>query len=104
METHNCNLNIHYSAPPMVWIKLEEIYKKMPYWQGFVDGCPQWYGMDGKLITASIEPSGLQFYACLPQLEWQAWLEKFKMKASQALKYEVGEPEAGVDFPAKYIT
>lgn len=62
MRTFCVNLNIHYSAPQEVWDKVIKIYAEMPYWKGFVNGCPQWYGEDGKLIEGSVEPSGLQLY------------------------------------------
>ncbi len=98
METHNMNLNIHYSAPKEVWDKLEALYTEMPHWNGFINGCPQWYGADGKLIEASVEPSGLQFYAELPTEEWEAWVVLFKNKATKSLGYDIGEPEDGYEF------
>jgi hypothetical protein len=72
----------------------------MPFWSGFIDGSPQWYGQknDERIITASVEPSGLQFYAELSQEEWEAWFELFKNRASEVLRFEVGEPEDGFDF------
>jgi len=98
MGTFNINLNIHYSVPEEVWKKLESLYKEMPQWNGFVNGCPQWYGTDGKLIEASVEPSGLQFYGQLPDEEWEKWISVFKARASELLGYEVGEPEEGFEF------
>lgn len=98
METYNINLNIHWSAPQEVWDKIAILYSQMPNWNGFVDGCPQWYGTDGKIIEASVEPSGLQFYAKLPAEEWEVWIELFKSKATIALGYEIGEPEDGFAF------
>lgn len=98
MGIYNINLNIHYSAPQEIWDKLVQLYREMPNWNGFVDGCPQWYGTDGKLIEASVEPSGLQFYAELPDDEWNAWIELFKRKATSMLGYEIGEPEDGFEF------
>ena len=92
------NLNIHYSAPQCIWDKIEKIYAKMPYWKGFVDGCPRWYGENGKLIEGSVEPSGLQLYAELPQEEWNEWLQLFKDRAADALGYPIGEPEEGYEF------
>lgn len=80
MEMHNHNLNIHYSAPKEVWDKLGKLYEEMPYWNSYVNGCPQWYGKNEKLIDVSVEPSGLQFYAELPGDEWNAWFELFKKK------------------------
>lgn len=98
MRTFCVNLNIHYSAPQEVWDKVIKIYAEMPYWKGFVNGCPQWYGEDGKLIEGSVEPSGLQLYAELPQEEWNEWLQLFRDKATAALGYSIGEPEDGYDF------
>lgn len=98
MEIHNHNLNIHYTAPKEIWDKLNQLYLEMPYWKGFVNGIPQWYGVDGKLIEVSVEPSGLQFYAELPQEEWDWWFQQFKDKASELLGFEVGEPEGGYEF------
>jgi hypothetical protein len=98
MEIHNHNLNIHYTAPQEVWDKLGCLYQEMPYWNGFEDGCPLWYGIDGKIIEVSVESSGLQFYTELPQEEWDAWFDLFKRRASELLGYAVGEPEDGYEF------
>lgn len=46
----------------------------------------------------SVEPGGLQFYAESPQEEWDSWFKLFKIKASEILGYEVGEPEDGFEF------
>jgi len=72
----------------------------MPVWSGFIDGIPQWYGQksDKRIITASIESSGLQFYSELHQEEWDAWFELFKKKATVVLGFEIGEPEEGFEF------
>lgn len=98
MEIHNHNLNIHYSMPKELWEKLGQLYSDMPHWKGFIDGAPRWYDCEEKLIVASVEPSGLQFYSELPQEEWYSWFELFKLKASEILGYEVGEPEDGFEF------
>lgn len=98
MDIHNHNLNIHYSAPQWVWDKLNILYREMPRWNGMVDGCPLWYGSGGELIEASVEPSGLQFFARLPEEEWDSWFLLFKTRASKLLGYEIGEPEDCFDF------
>lgn len=98
METYNISLNIHYSSPKEVWDKLAVLYTEMPNWNGFIGGCPRWYGTDDKLIEASVEPSGLQFYAKLPAEEWEKWIALFKEKATGLLGYEIGEPEDGFEF------
>ena len=58
MDIHNHNLNIHYSIPENLWNELVEMFAQLPHYRGFSDGCPQWYGCDGKLIEASLETSG----------------------------------------------
>lgn len=102
MDSFNLNLNIHYTAPREVWERLERLYAEMPHWRGYSHGAAHWYstgdGIDEKLIWASVEPSGLQFYAQLPEHEWNEWIEHFKNKASEILGYEVGEPEEGYEF------
>ena len=72
----------------------------MPHWNDFIDGCPRWYDQEneGKLIEVSVEPSGLQFYAELPQEEWDIWFQLFKNMASELLGFPVGEPEDGFEF------
>ena len=62
MDIHNHNLNIHYSIPESLWNELVEMFAQLPHYRGFSDGCPQWYGYDGKLIEASLEASGLQSF------------------------------------------
>jgi hypothetical protein len=100
MEIHNHNLNIHYSSPDYIWDKLAELYSEMPGWSGFIDGIPHWYAQDNgkRIITASVEPSGLQFYTEMQQEEWDKWLELFKMNGSATLGFEIGEPEDGFEF------
>lgn len=98
MDIHNHNLNIHYSIPENLWNALVEMFAQLPHYRGFTDVCPQWYGYDGKLIEASLEASGLQFYAELPQQEWDDWFADFKNKAEKILGYPIGEPEDGFDF------
>lgn len=98
LEIHHCNLNIHYTASKSVWDKLETVYQQMPYWCKDKENGYSWYGKEGKKIEVSIEPSGLSFYAKLPQKQWEQWITLFKKRASQALGFEVGEPEEGYEF------
>ncbi|NRY59279.1 hypothetical protein [Clostridium beijerinckii] len=100
MEKHNHNLNIHYSSPDYIWDKLAELYSGMPGWSGFIDGITYWYAQDNdkRRINASVEPSGLQFYAEMQQEEWDEWFELFKNKGSATLGFEIGEPEDGFEF------
>ncbi|MEG0592605.1 MAG: hypothetical protein RR512_04785 [Coprobacillus sp.] len=98
MQTYNINLNIHYSAPQEIWDKIEQLYKEMPGWNDFIDGCPYWYGTNDQYIEASVESSGLQFYAQLPDDQWKNWMTLFKEKATDLLGYDIGEVEDGYDF------
>ena len=52
---------------------------------------------DERIINASIEPSGLQFYALIAQRRMELWFEEFK-KSHRSVRFEVGEPEDGYDF------
>lgn len=98
MDIHNHNLNIHYSVPQHYWNQLAELYKKMPNWNGYQNNIPIWYGTDERIIDVSVEPSGLSFYAKLPQKEWEQWFSLFKQEATKIMGYQVGEPEEGFDF------
>lgn len=80
MDTHNCNLNIWAHLPDEIWTKVADIYESMPGWMGYTDGIPYWFGQeaDESFITASVEPSGLLFYAQMEQSQWDAWIGRFK--------------------------
>lgn len=96
----NCNLNIRYDQPKEYWDKLNIIYKSMNGWKGFTSGIPYWYGDNSSNhIEASVEPSGLQFYARLDAELWNNWIKEFREKCSSEFGYEVGEPEDGFKFP-----
>ncbi|OWA37697.1 hypothetical protein B9G55_06525 [Saccharibacillus sp. O16] len=94
---HHCNLNIRYDLPHEQWEKVAEVYQAMPGWIGYMDNIPYWFGQeaDEMTISASVEPSGLSLYARMEADEWKVWIETFKAKATQALGFEVGEPEDG---------
>lgn len=94
---HNCNLNIWYYLPDEVWNKVSNIYENMPGWLGYKNGIPYWFGHEGDdiYIEASVEPSGLSFYAQMNNSDWNSWIEKFKSEATKVLGFEVGEPEDG---------
>ncbi len=100
MPTFNRNLNIHYSLPKEYWDKIASIYQTMPSWIGYIDGIPHWFsdGTKDKVINASVEPSGLQFYAIMSEKEWNEWFELFQKRATGELGFEVGEPEDGHHF------
>jgi len=94
---HNCNLNIWYYLPNEEWEKISKLYESMPGWIGYKNGVPYWFGQedDDIYITASVEPSGLSFYAQLNNSDWNSWIERFKSEATKELGFEVGEPEDG---------
>ncbi|WP_379163153.1 hypothetical protein [Paenibacillus sp. sgz5001063] len=97
VHSHNCNLNIWGHLPDEVWDKVADIYKSMPGWIGYRNGIPYWFGQedDAVFIEASVEPSGLSFYAQMDQSDWDSWIERFKSEATKALGFNVGEPEDG---------
>jgi hypothetical protein len=91
------NLNIHYSAPDEVWSKIGEVYVSMPYWAGYKDGCPQWL-REGVDLWGSVEPGGIQIAGEMPEDIWEEWYSLLKGKLTDALGYEIGEPEYGFEF------
>lgn len=93
---HDVNLNIHYSAPEMVWDKIDEVYQSMPYWAGNGDGV-RWTG-EGVDLWASVEPGGIQIAGAMPKEIWDEWYASLKNKLTKALGYEIGEPEEGYAF------
>ncbi len=103
MKHQECNLNIRYDLPEDIWDKLPLVYEKMPGWIGFgkngkgEDGIPYWFSFDEneKSILASVEPSGLQFFANMESNEWIEWKTEIKRVATAILKFKVGEIEEG---------
>ncbi|OKP83265.1 hypothetical protein A3844_22690 [Paenibacillus helianthi] len=97
IHSHHCNLNIWAHLPDEVWNKVANIYELMPGWKGYTDGIPHWFGQedDDVFIQASVEPSGLSFYAQMNKSEWDSWIERFKSEATKALGFNIGEPEDG---------
>lgn len=95
--SHNCNLNIWYYLPDKEWKKITNLYERMPGWIGYKNGVPYWFGQedDDIFITASVEPSGLSFYAQMNNSNWNSWIERFKSEATKILGFDVGEPEDG---------
>lgn len=90
------NLNIHYSAPREVWNKINEVYASMPYWSGN-DKVVKWIGKEVDL-WASVEPSGIQITGTMPDDIWNEWYSSLKQKLTNALGYDIGEPEEGYEF------
>ncbi|WP_342563164.1 hypothetical protein NST84_27100 [Paenibacillus sp. FSL R7-0345] len=97
LTSHNCNLNIWDHLSDEVWEKVSDLYQSMPGWAGYKDGIPYWFGQedDDVYIVASVEPSGLSFYAQMNQSDWDIWMETFKSEATKVLGFDVGEPEDG---------
>ena len=104
IEEDSRNLNIRYDLPEEIWDKVPEIYSSMEGWLGFGDGkngeenIPYWfnYSYTTKSISASVEPSGLQFSASnIDELEWEEWMKEIKVKATKVLGFKVGEIELG---------
>lgn len=42
-NTHEINLNIHYTAPDEICEKINYVYKSMLYWEG-AEPVPHWMG------------------------------------------------------------
>ena len=93
---HDVNLNIHYSAPEEVWTKIDSVYRTMPYWSN-KDDCSRWVGDDIDLL-ASVEPGGIQISGTMPDDIWDEWYDTLKNRLTEALGYEIGEPEEGYSF------
>lgn len=93
---HDINLNIHYTAPDEIWDKIGEVYQSMPYWAGYDPG-PHWAGPDID-IWASVEPGGIQIAGSMPDEIWENWYMLLKRELTDALGYEIGEPEDGYEF------
>ncbi len=49
-------------------------------------------------LWASVEPSGIQIQGTMPEEVWNAWYCLLKKKLTEALGYEIGEPEEGYQF------
>lgn len=97
MTEHEMVLNVRYDAPDEIWDKVPSIYQQLDGWLGWQKGLPYWfsYNEDEKHITASVEPSGLQFIGLMDDEEWLKWVVNIKRIASNILGYKVGEVELG---------
>lgn len=94
---HDINLNISYTAPNSTWEALGRVYQTMPYWaEG--EAYPRWLG-NGIDLSASVEPSGIQICGTMPEDIWEEWYALLKERLTDALGYEIGEPEEGYAFP-----
>jgi hypothetical protein len=105
MNKHEMNLNIRYDLPTKIWENvIPKIYKQMDGWIGFAtketafkEGLPHWFSFNEneKHIYASVEASGLQFFALMEDKEWEQWKKSIKAIASRKLGFKVGEIELG---------
>lgn len=104
MKSDCFNLNIRYDLPDEIWDKVESIYAQMDGWMGYGRGgefgeknIPYWFGFDTtkKHISASSEPSGLQFCGLMEADDWIQWKAKIKNIATRKLGFRVGEIEEG---------
>lgn len=93
---HDVTLNIHYTMPDDLWERLGEVYASMPYWAGNEKG-PSWRG-ERVDLKASVEPGGIQIYGEMPEEVWESWYSELKERLTEALGYEIGEPEDGYEF------
>lgn len=67
------------------WEELSLIYMSLPGAVRYLD-MPWWFGEDEELppfLSASVEPPGLQVYGVLPNVNWQAWDERFRFSAGE---------------------
>jgi len=100
-DTHNISLNIHYSIPNELWNKVIDVFRSMPYW---VDGeknkdCLFWYDEEDCVeLYCSVESGGIQISGLMMYEIWRKWYPKLKSKLTEALGYEIGEPEEGYFF------
>lgn len=96
MSDHDACLNIHYSAPDEIWDKIDEVYRSMEYYcKG--ENCLTWQGQDIELYS-SAEPGGIQISGEMPDEIWDKWYPELKAKLTEALGYEIGEPQDGFYF------
>ena len=68
----------------------------MPGCAGYIlDGCPVWKSINEqeKSISASVEPSGLLIDGNMSDSEFNEWLSKFTVSASNALGFKVKDAE-----------
>ncbi|MBO4523159.1 MAG: hypothetical protein J5723_00580 [Ruminococcus sp.] len=96
MSDHVVCLNIHYSAPDEIWEKVNKVFQSMDYYNRGND-CLTWHEADIELYT-STEPGGIQISGEMPDEIWDKWYPELKSKLTEALGYEIGEPENGFAF------
>lgn len=88
-------LNISYDKPDEKWAIVDEIYKSMPGWKGYIDGgCPVWDIGNGYSISASVEPSGLCIESNNQEADISEWVGLFTQRATERLGFVVKDAEA----------
>ncbi|MBQ5319144.1 MAG: hypothetical protein J6K17_08625 [Oscillospiraceae bacterium] len=100
-DTHDINLNIHYSIPNELWNKVIDVFRSMPYWveDEINKDCLFWYDEEDCVeLYCSVEPGGIQISGLMMYEIWRKWYPKLKNKLTEALGYEIGEPEEGYSF------
>ena len=96
MSVHDVCHNIHYSAPDKIWKKIDEVFRSMDYYNKG-ENCLTWCGANIELYV-STEPGGIQISGEMPDEIWNKWYPELKSKLTEALGYEIGEPENGFSF------
>lgn len=93
-KMNTVTLNIPYDMPDDKWNIIDQIYKTMPGWQGYIDGgCPAWNIKNGETISASVEPSGLVVEGSSPDSDIAEWVSLFIKTASDKLGFVVKDAE-----------
>ncbi|EHQ06211.1 hypothetical protein [Leptonema illini] len=113
LTSESRTLNIRYALPTEILDRLSAVYECMDGWLGYgngengEEGIPYWFSFkeSGPSISASMEPSGLQFdVSHMNKEEWNSWLSRFKAEATKTLGFKVGELEIGeVDEEIEWI-
>ena len=96
MSHHDVSLNIGDCAPDEIWAKIDEVYRSMEYYSKG-ENCLTWQGNDIGLYS-SAEPGGIQISGEMPDEIWDKWYPELKAKLTEALGYEIGEPQDGFGF------
>ena len=83
-------LDWHRFGEPQ-WRALADVYSRLPGWLQ-ADPFGRWFGDENNppYVWASVEPSGLQVWAVLPEADWRAWDEQFRAEAGHLPSFDVG--------------
>ena len=95
---HDVCLNIYWGAPREIQERIGSVYSSMPYWD-INSEYPRWRceskGID---LYGSAEPGGFQIAGDMPGDIWEEWYGTLKLRLTEALGYEIGEPQDGYEF------